>query len=103
MHRSLLDFAFNARSEVEWAKYREKTTDRSNGTEKKLSRRERLKAVTGSSTRKKAKVESTKKRKAEGPVSSAVQKQARVTDSLSTECQGVQLLMTPGHLHLNDK
>ena len=47
---------------------------------------ERLKAITGSSTRKKAKVESTKKRKAEGPVSNAVQKQARLTDNLSTEC-----------------
>ena len=52
VHRSLLDLAFNARSEVEWAKYREKKTDRSNGTEKKLSRLERLTAITGSSTRK---------------------------------------------------
>jgi hypothetical protein len=47
VYRHLVDYSFHARSEVEWLKYRELNTDRTAGKDKKMGRREMLKASGG--------------------------------------------------------
>ena len=45
VHFEILEYAFNARTQVEWKRYKAHTTDRSAGKEKKLGLREFLKAA----------------------------------------------------------
>jgi hypothetical protein len=47
VRRTVVNYAFHARSEVEWVKYRAMNTDRCAGVKKKLTRREQLKGSCG--------------------------------------------------------